>query len=590
MPGELSLLPMSVAAKKTKTPQKVRDHVEGIYIAIVLAFVLRAFLLEAFVIPTGSMANALYGEHLSLVCPACQIDYTYGLDRRKDESRSDGKWVPRGAVCPNCTLPYDQAAGEPGPPAMARGGDRVVVLKYFYGLRPPQPWDVMVFKNPQNNRENYIKRLIGLPGETIEILNGDIFVHRPDDHPWAVRRKTDAAQKAMWQLLYDQDYRPNQEMMEYGKIDFPHWQPASETSRWTMENRAVTVKPGPAPAVLQYVPGERNFRPYNSYNRSQQQIDVQTDICTDWRLAMVLWAEASSQDKGELTLTFERFDDRFRGRFACNGTITMLHQKRDADPNDPAAWSVWGETHVDPFTPEQGRKIAMQHVDYQLTISVDDQPVLVSSDTDYPGNYEIAQLRASLPYVPTDSDLQKQKEWFETPGIAIAASGPGAKLNHIQLHRDTYYTCPSLQRMWREATIGQGVQYDYARQMQQDTSGAPNRWMQDSVGAFRGWATTGNPLALRQFPEDPSRNEYFCLGDNSPESLDGRGWSAAAPSLRLYDADGNRQYQLGTVPRYNIIGRAMLVYWPSGFPVGLLPGKLGELPVIPNAGRMRWVR
>ena len=78
-PGELSLSPMSLAKKKANTPKKVRDHVEGIYIAIVLAFVLRAFLLEAFVIPTGSMANALYGEHLSLVCPSCQIDYTYGI-------------------------------------------------------------------------------------------------------------------------------------------------------------------------------------------------------------------------------------------------------------------------------------------------------------------------------------------------------------------------------------------------------------------------------------------------------------------------------------------------------------------------------
>jgi hypothetical protein len=47
-----------------------------------------------------------------------------------------------------------------------------------------------------------------------------------------------------------------------------------------------------------------------------------------------------------------------------------------------------------------------------------------------------------------------------------------------------------------------------------------------------------------------------------------------------------RIYQLGTVPRYSLIGKAIFVYWPSGF---LVPG-LSRLPVIPNVGRMRLIR
>ena len=107
-----------------------------------------------------------------------------------------------------------------------------------------------------------------------------------------------------------------------------------------------------------------------------------------------------------------------------------------------------------------------------------------------------------------------------------------------------------------------------------------NSWKLSKNG-YRGWGTIGNPIHLRKHPNDPDLDEFFCLGDNSSQSLDGRSWTAAAPSLRL----GGFQYQLGTVPRYNILGRAMLVYWPAGFPLPVL-----NWPIVPNVGRMRLIR
>ena len=47
-----------------------------------------------------------------------------------------------------------------------------------------------------------------------------------------------------------------------------------------------------------------------------------------------------------------------------------------------------------------------------------------------------------------------------------------------------------------------------------------------------------------------------------------------------------RIYQLGTVPRYSLIGKAIFVYWPSGFRLPFAP----HLPIIPNVGRMRLIR
>ena len=74
-------------------------------------------------------------------------------------------------------------------------GDRLFVTKYSYGYskhslpfspsiingrvfsKKPKVGDVIVFKTPADNRTDYIKRLIGLPGDNIQFINGDLFVN-----------------------------------------------------------------------------------------------------------------------------------------------------------------------------------------------------------------------------------------------------------------------------------------------------------------------------------------------------------------------------------------------------------------------------
>jgi len=57
---------------------RIRQTLESIVVAFILAFVFRAFVIEAFVIPTGSMAATLYGEHMTFICPDCGYEYAYG--------------------------------------------------------------------------------------------------------------------------------------------------------------------------------------------------------------------------------------------------------------------------------------------------------------------------------------------------------------------------------------------------------------------------------------------------------------------------------------------------------------------------------
>ena len=55
-------------------------------------------------------------------------------------------------------------------------GDRILVSKFNYEFSEPKRWDVIVFKFPGNAKQNYIKRLIGLPNETVWVRHGDIYI------------------------------------------------------------------------------------------------------------------------------------------------------------------------------------------------------------------------------------------------------------------------------------------------------------------------------------------------------------------------------------------------------------------------------
>src|ERR1700758_4663456 len=76
----------------------VKDTIESILVAFILAFIFRAFVVEAFVIPTGSMAPTLLGAHLSFVCPDCgyafDCNYSEKSDNKEENDDTDVRDYP----------------------------------------------------------------------------------------------------------------------------------------------------------------------------------------------------------------------------------------------------------------------------------------------------------------------------------------------------------------------------------------------------------------------------------------------------------------------------------------------------------------
>lgn len=68
-------------------------------------------------------------------------------------------------------------------------GDRIFGLRFSYWTSDPQRGDIVIFKYPDNEKELFIKRIIGLPGDTIEMVEGKIYINgssTPLDEPYIV--------------------------------------------------------------------------------------------------------------------------------------------------------------------------------------------------------------------------------------------------------------------------------------------------------------------------------------------------------------------------------------------------------------------
>jgi signal peptidase I len=114
----------------------VREYVESILIAVIMALFIRTFVVQAFKIPTGSMEpNLLVGDHLLV-----------------------NKLV------------------------FAPGGAERSLLP----TRDVRRGDIVVFKYPEDTERDFIKRVIGLPGDTLELKDRKIHINgTPIDEPYA---------------------------------------------------------------------------------------------------------------------------------------------------------------------------------------------------------------------------------------------------------------------------------------------------------------------------------------------------------------------------------------------------------------------
>jgi signal peptidase I len=506
------------------TDETIKETLESIVIAFILAFVFRAYVVEAFIIPTGSMAPTLLGAHLRLTCEQCGYTFTTDVPDRRIDSPA--------ALCPMCRQPNPV----PMRPA-ARTGDRILVHKYIYNFSEPRRWDVVVFKAPHDPETNFIKRLVGLPGESLALLDGNVYV-KPVGQPWQIARKSDRpkVQRAVWQPIYHSQYIP----LDGGEAGprRPHglewsapWQATGPG--WEIDGRR----------SYQYTGTERSritfdfeksasdelaaVYPYNQFKARTMEEPIE-----DIRLAATVQPQAAGL-RVRLSTT-ARLDET-----AAGSPPQILSATLEADGmlSLQATDSETGRTHtlqdeqLSPLAPGSNTLIELWYVDQEASVWIDGRLVL-AEQFDLP--LETLVARGGL-----------QRGW--APRILIEVEGSPVKLHRVELDRDLYYSGRS-----PGGAIAQGA------------------LLRNGEGP-----ASGEPLHLRA-------DEFFCMGDNSPWSYDGRYWELVDPWIEKRYLHG--QHRLGVVPRELMMGRAFFVYFPAPFPV--MKNKHG---VLPNFGDMRFI-
>lgn len=140
-----------------------------------LFLIVRTLALEPFGVPTGSMAPSLIGHHRAGPCPRCAYPVRVG----RPTSGANEHYAR--VVCPNCEYGAHESHRFSLADARDLSGDRLLVDKNVYSLRAPRRWEMVVFRcpdpDPKEFGKPYVKRLIGLPSETIRVTDGDVYVN-----------------------------------------------------------------------------------------------------------------------------------------------------------------------------------------------------------------------------------------------------------------------------------------------------------------------------------------------------------------------------------------------------------------------------
>lgn len=133
---------------------------------VAILLVIRVAFIEQFVVTTGSMAPLILGVHRQCDCPKCGFPVVVGAPH--DGSAPDHY---SGVKCPNC------GAGDLGLENLPdQPGQRLWVDKSAYEWRAPRRWELAVFRGADDRGTLYVKRVVGLPGETVRIKDGEVYI------------------------------------------------------------------------------------------------------------------------------------------------------------------------------------------------------------------------------------------------------------------------------------------------------------------------------------------------------------------------------------------------------------------------------
>lgn len=586
---------MSDASKKSdQHAGGIKETITSLLIAFTVAMMFRSYVVEAFVIPTGSMAPTLLGQHMRFQSEQTGTEWsvdpwTWVNDQAPAPIQGDRRYgqnnvVPVVTDPLSTSVPLGAGNGSPGsarfgyqlPPETkpVRMGDRILVQKFLYNIVPPKRYDVVVFKNPEGTAQNYIKRLLGLPNEEVWIVDGDVFarpasvtvadgarVAEPTGE-WQIQRKPKRVQKAVWHTVFSSESTPVRPVRDGVRWFVSPWVgpgfDISDDGVYRLDNAggATLTWDRARWPVTNWTPYDESPRIVQQHNRVHGNAFFPV---SDLRVRAGVKPDASGA-RVAVQVTSHGHD------FQCvieGGSATLRMRPRIVGDEGEDSWStIASASNVD--LPEgEVTDVAFVRVDQSLRLYIDGKYV-TSGPYDW-SPQERLRYATGLEAERLQADSAGVRQLISAatyrpaaPSVQWSFSGSPVTLYRVGLDRDLF---------WQ-----------------------PTRYFN---------ATRDGKPALGSHPRSTVKlrdDEFFLCGDNSIASLDGRLWSRIDPEVANQLFDLGIDYEtattseiqaaiephLGLVPRELVLGKAFFVYFPS-------PERFGPIP-IPNFGEMRFIR
>ncbi|MFP6650531.1 MAG: signal peptidase I, partial [Pirellulaceae bacterium] len=525
-----------------------RETIESVAMAIILAFMFRTFIVEAFVIPTGSMASTLQGRHMDLDCPQCGYRYQAGASSENPDAEFYQEVV--ATTCPLCryTHELDKKADSN---QESHTGDRILVRKFSYALKDPERWQVVVFRFPGNPKQPYIKRLIGLPGESIRITGGDIYTaNDPRAGEFTIARKPDNRLLSMLQLVHDSNYRP----AVFDEISWPlRWQPwkkggeaDDDWSRLEDGNGYRSEGVSPTDSYLRYnhivdrmIWGEigllEDFRAAGQQGQFKKQVEMLKQVAQDHTVGKLILDYYAYNDRNHGHMDGHYWVGDLAGEFDVEvqgqtGTLLLdlveggVHYQCQVDVSSGKATlsiddgrgmfmaadgrqlkQLTGQTGI---TGPGRYQLRFSNVDNELRLWVDNKRI----DLDGPGMYQ--------------PDVLRTPHWTAEDPLDAAPLGIGSRqlamtVHRLKVYRDLYYVA-----------TGPHDGSEYEGYTNFDVR--PRHQLAD----YRNWSNAEMFQRRRKLDFTLSKDEFFPLGDNSPQSKDARLWTDEALKFEFRPNEG----------------------------------------------------
>lgn len=577
---------MAVSSHKAGEHAWFRHLTELSVCFVITVMMLRGFVLEGYLISTGSMAPGLRGLHKQIECPVCAHRFAFGVtfDESVDADPAEN-FSRRFATCPNCGRSGISAQSVP-----TAHGDQLLVQKSYFDFRAPHRWETVVFRFPGDPGEAYVKRVVGLPGEVIRIVDGDLYVDS------RIARKDLRTQRDMRIAVSDLQHRPADEEWQLPWQLGEHWSMTGDNLVFEAPTRLISAGDELSPLSWTQF---RNWRWTGGTHYSEVPLDG--DFESDWQICL------EELNRSPISWMTRLQFDRDRSVLRFQGVMPYEMQERVtswpvSSAFRSAVYRLGALSHAAPVTDRYG---------YNSLVASPEFPVhdfMVEAQMTWTVSPDTIAVRlpvANESFLARISFSDQQVQWVLESSEQVIAREPLGDLcraadGRVQLEVSNFDRRLLIAINGRQAmppldlgrTLTAALEdaarfsdrtVDPAIHGVRRTVEARTQQNRIAVGLSGGVVTVNRLILYRDVYYTPGRRRnavdapfsvraghYFVQGDNSPVSSDSRNWGEPE------------------VPHRLLLGKPFVVHLPSK------PGKLTiggfALPIrIPDWSRIRYI-